>query len=404
MAGYKFLMDNYRAGDKICLFGFSRGAYTARALAGMLDKVGLLPKGNIQQVHFAYKAYTRTDKEGTRLAAGFKETFSQDVKVDFLGVWDTVQSTGVLVSRSLPFTDSNTSIRIFRHALSLDERRARFRPKLYHWPVEDGQPGQAPDQKSVTTRKSNSILSIFKQLFRRKHERNPSSQRIESDESMTGTISSVPDDEAASESGDVQTDFVPEEKFTTDVLEVWFSGCHSDVGGGNVENDVDISLAQIPLRWMVEHIMESGCGIRFNNDKLASLGLSELSFQPPATPGRKQSGPDNNCTFSGNGHVTGVVPDRRDAMPFAERSDAHAPMYDELGTNLFWWTLEFLPVSNIWQDGDRSWHSEWRVNWGKGRFIPFRGPKFHRTVKERMDYAPLKYTPRAIYDHDAVYV
>lgn len=39
MSGYRFLMDNYREGDKICLFGFSRGAYTARCLAGMLNKV-----------------------------------------------------------------------------------------------------------------------------------------------------------------------------------------------------------------------------------------------------------------------------------------------------------------------------------------------------------------------------
>lgn len=50
MSGYEFLMQNYRVGDKICLFGFSRGAYTCRALAGMLYKVGLLPKDNQEQV------------------------------------------------------------------------------------------------------------------------------------------------------------------------------------------------------------------------------------------------------------------------------------------------------------------------------------------------------------------
>lgn len=54
MDGYKFLMANYRTGDKICLFGFSRGAYTARALGGMLAKVGLLPRDNLQPVKFAY--------------------------------------------------------------------------------------------------------------------------------------------------------------------------------------------------------------------------------------------------------------------------------------------------------------------------------------------------------------
>jgi uncharacterized protein (DUF2235 family) len=52
---YRFLMQNYREGDKICLLGFSRGAYTVRCLAGMLHKVGLLPAGNGAQVNFAYK-------------------------------------------------------------------------------------------------------------------------------------------------------------------------------------------------------------------------------------------------------------------------------------------------------------------------------------------------------------
>ncbi len=75
------------AGDKICLFGFSRGAYTARALAGMLHKVGLLPSYNQQQVPFAYTMYTRTDEIGWRQSTAFKKAFSMDVDIDFIGVW-----------------------------------------------------------------------------------------------------------------------------------------------------------------------------------------------------------------------------------------------------------------------------------------------------------------------------
>ncbi|KAJ2929449.1 hypothetical protein H1R20_g7642, partial [Candolleomyces eurysporus] len=131
--GYRFIMQNYRAGDKICLLGFSRGAYTARALAGMLHKVGLLPRDNNEQMPFAYKLYKREDKAGLVLCEGFKRTYCQDVKVEFVGVWDTVASVGVIVGRTLPFTNSNSSIKTFRHALSLDEHRARFRPNLYHY-------------------------------------------------------------------------------------------------------------------------------------------------------------------------------------------------------------------------------------------------------------------------------
>lgn len=58
----------------------------AKSLTIVME-VGLLTKGNVEQVNFAYKLFTRTDKEGVELAAGFKKTFSQTVNIDFLGVW-----------------------------------------------------------------------------------------------------------------------------------------------------------------------------------------------------------------------------------------------------------------------------------------------------------------------------
>ena len=85
MGGYNFLMKNYRNGDKISIFGFSRGAYVARALAGMLTKVGLLPKDNLEQIPFAWKMYTCRKVDS--LAAGFKQTFCRSVEIEFLGVW-----------------------------------------------------------------------------------------------------------------------------------------------------------------------------------------------------------------------------------------------------------------------------------------------------------------------------
>jgi uncharacterized protein (DUF2235 family) len=66
-------------------------AYTARALAGMLQKVGLLPAWNRQQIPFAYHMYSRQDKASLRLCRGFKEAFCVDVKIEFVGVWDTVR-------------------------------------------------------------------------------------------------------------------------------------------------------------------------------------------------------------------------------------------------------------------------------------------------------------------------
>jgi len=77
--------DNF--GDKICIFGFSRGAFTARALAGMLQKIGLLPSSNLEQLPFAYAMYERDDEDGLKLSIQFKRTFSIDVRIEFLGVW-----------------------------------------------------------------------------------------------------------------------------------------------------------------------------------------------------------------------------------------------------------------------------------------------------------------------------
>lgn len=147
--GYQYLMQNWREDDRIAIFGFSRGAYIARALAGMITKIGLLPRDNTEQISFAYRMYERTDEEGLRQARQFKKTFCRDIVIDFLGVWsvkvnycelvclliyclsrDTVASTGIL-SHTLPFTTNNASIRYFRHALSLDERRSKFAPTFY---------------------------------------------------------------------------------------------------------------------------------------------------------------------------------------------------------------------------------------------------------------------------------
>lgn len=76
-----------QAGDKICIFGFSRGAYIARSIAGMVHKVGLLPACNSQQVPFAYKMYTRADEIGWKQSVAFKKAFSMDVDIEFVGVW-----------------------------------------------------------------------------------------------------------------------------------------------------------------------------------------------------------------------------------------------------------------------------------------------------------------------------
>ncbi|KAF8521666.1 hypothetical protein JB92DRAFT_1772993 [Gautieria morchelliformis] len=139
---YRWLTSCYEDGDRIFLFGFSRGAWQVRTLAGMLHKVGLLHKGNEDQIPFAYAHYKNTERDR---AEKFKKAFSRTVRVHFVGVWDTVSSVGITRSKNFPGTDTTEHICVFRHALALDERRVKFLPEY----VRGGEGPQDPEQINI---------------------------------------------------------------------------------------------------------------------------------------------------------------------------------------------------------------------------------------------------------------
>jgi uncharacterized protein (DUF2235 family) len=127
---YRFLMRYYQDGDQVFIFGFSRGAYTARVLAGMLYKVGLLTQGNEELIPFAWDMFKR--HQDSRLALGFQKTFSRPVRVHFLALWDTVSSVGwAWAPKHFDYTENNPGVDIVSHAVSLDERRAYFVQNLW---------------------------------------------------------------------------------------------------------------------------------------------------------------------------------------------------------------------------------------------------------------------------------
>jgi len=196
---YRYLQRFYRDGDRIYIFGFSRGAYTARAVAAMLHKVGLLTQGNEELLPFAYSLFEKRTADNQKLADEFKTTFSRTVEIHFLGIWDTVSSVGwVWNPKILPHTSNNPSVRRVRHALALDERRAFYRPNVW---------------------------------------------------------------------GNVEPTEV------TDVLELWFAGVHSDIGGGYPEEEAGLSA--ITLQWMVEEA--SAAGLHFNKERRATVLVDEGS-------------------------------------------------------------------------------------------------------------------------------
>src|SRR5262249_17837969 len=148
----------------------------------MLHKVGLLDGGNRNLLPYASKMFKQD--RNRRTWAGFSQLFGRACPVHFLGLWDTVSSVGwVFDPFTLAFTANNDSVRIVRHAISIDERRAFFRQNLW---------GE-------------------------------------------GLI--LPDGTAQ------------------DVKQVWFAGCHSDVGGSYPERES--GLSQIALEWMADEAVRA---------------------------------------------------------------------------------------------------------------------------------------------------
>jgi membrane protease YdiL (CAAX protease family) len=213
LGAYSWLARNYRDGDCLYLHGFSRGAYTARVLAGFIHMCGLLRPDQLNLCGYALVAYKRSADTGD-LEIGFnfrRIADSRRPRIRLVGVWDTVSS--VITPRpdrfylpslqTLPFTRSNPSVETFRHAIASDERRRMFR--LNHWKDADG---------------------------------------------------SVPDPVT----GQVRT------------RQVWFAGVHSDVGGGYPE--VQSALSKYPLLWMIAEAraLPEGEALRFDERLVDWLG------------------------------------------------------------------------------------------------------------------------------------
>ncbi|KAI0789554.1 hypothetical protein C8Q75DRAFT_718500 [Abortiporus biennis] len=394
MGGYEFIMQNYEAGDKICIFGFSRGAYIARALAGMLHKVGLLPPCNHNQVPFAYKMFTRTDETGWKQSTAFKKAFCVDVDIEFVGVWDTVSSVGIIPHR-LPFTASNTCIKTFRHAVSLDERRAKFKANLYNRPTKleaklGTQPGEMP---KAAVGPSPSLADV--NLKKRKNKTNQRVQEARFNAEQEG-----------------------HEHEETDVLEVWFAGCHCDVGGGSVANDVRHNLARIPLRWMIRQCFLANTGIQFYGPLLRTVGLDPNALYPIIQP-RPAVMTTSTVTIGYANQALPVGPDGQVMNPMSEEEedlrDLMSPIYDQLSLVWGWWLLELVPMRHRVQAENNVWGGKWSVNLGHGRKIPKRTQKrgelmVHRSVKVRMELDEKllpegkKYVPKATWQVEPKWV
>jgi uncharacterized protein (DUF2235 family) len=194
---YAYLMRTLHEGDSIFIFGFSRGAFTARVLAGLIHRCGVLKPEFTSLIPYALDLY-RPHEPLDNVVAKFVRLFSRRWRVHFLGLWDTVKAFGVIWPKSLPHLRFNPSVDFVRHAMALEERRTMFAPTT--WGGTDGDRRGTP----------------------------------------AGLI----------------TPAMPARSIDQDVKEVWFEGCHSDVGGGLLEEEG--SLYKYSFEWMVREAHDKG--------------------------------------------------------------------------------------------------------------------------------------------------
>ncbi|MDB5136904.1 MAG: hypothetical protein JWP37_3507 [Mucilaginibacter sp.] len=140
---YTFIVRNYEVGDLNYLFGFSRGAYTARSLAGFIVNCGILKLENISKINDAYALYRDRDPNSapwTAQAQAFRNTYSYPPAVQFIGVWDTVGALGIpleifesIDADKYKFHDTQLSSQVpfAYHALAADEHRQIFDATLW---------------------------------------------------------------------------------------------------------------------------------------------------------------------------------------------------------------------------------------------------------------------------------
>ncbi len=140
---YAFICNNYCDGDEIFLFGFSRGAYTARSVAGLIGYAGLIGKQDLDRFFELWNGYKETDKDARQAALANFPSRHQNVAIKCMGVWDTVGSVGIPADltkfdvlnfrRYYGFHDTDLGAHVEHafHALALDERRKNFVPALW---------------------------------------------------------------------------------------------------------------------------------------------------------------------------------------------------------------------------------------------------------------------------------
>lgn len=455
MAGYRFLMRYYVPGDDIYFFGFSRGAYIARFLAEMLDYVGLLTTGNEELVRFAWKTFAKWQqrtgdgaedrqcrRELFQFMKAFRETFSRPVKrIRFVGLFDTVNSVPRFESawmqrNKFPYT-ARSSAKVIRHAVGIDERRAKFRQDLISQ-VREKRKGRHRygwhhyQRWRHTGEQKNGMPSVVIDVPAEENKTNGKKTNPDSEAEDSEEKPYRPSHAAASRWGGVPMLTVPQpgphgdddisvlescrsqassqiprtddelddmDDGPQDIRELWFPGGHADIGGGwgLVPGEV-WPLSHAPLVWMVHEAQHAG--LRFDERKLkqfecdeqysgkvspirrgsSQFVMTEQLDEKNARPEDGEESPEKitaSESFKSALHVSSTQGHIHDCLEFGSGVSMFSVM--------MWKFMEYLPFRRMDLQPDGSWKPvRWPLPCGEVRDIP-ENAHIHVSAIRRME-------------------
>lgn len=342
---YKFLIKEYCPGDKIYLFGFSRGSFIARILAGMIYKIGLLDQSLQTMVSTAWQLYQKWEKDGQPAEGGscksleeFQKTFCrQKVEIELMGLFDSVNSCGIVIDRMFPYTSITSHVKHIRHAISINERRCRFKENLF---------AQSP--KQGTNEVSDPELQPF---FL----------------------------------GNQKT------KCSDDLIEVWFPGDHSDIGGSWPLDMNGHQLSNVSLRWMLSFALEFGVGFKSGavNEFSAKFPSKEcvLACHHDSLSLKRMPYVSNDCPPINHEDLFPVPSKILNEILEGGENRNCGRGDNSWFTTWFWWFVEILPFGYLTKRSNGKWMTRYWPNFGSLRTIP-EGAMMHWSLLWRSRFVP----------------
>lgn len=225
LEAYEFLSNNYNPGDKIYLFGFSRGAYTVRELASLIFVMGIMPKHQMNLKKYVYDTLSSVNRKEDFKNLGIYQRMlgRNEVPIEFMGLWDTVSSKFDFSSswfslKRNPYTTNNPCVKTVAHALAIDERRVMFQQQYWQ---------------------SDPPVEFRTEIWPKKTAKKPIYQKLN---------------------------------------QVWFAGSHCDVGGGF--SDDNSQVPKVALEWMLGEAKEAGLKLEAN---ICDLMLGQTSTESGKT-------------------------------------------------------------------------------------------------------------------------